>query len=305
MKKGLNYFAVTVSIFLGSVYFLSLLLNKYASLAFEHLLETCKEATSSFLSTGTNYLGLILSAFTLILPVGLLLNMIFSYKKTKKKLDGLLERKISTPRKLRPILIKNEIDESLVIVVKQKKDLALTIGFSRPKIIVSEGLIKRLKSKELEAVILHELYHLREKHPLMLVVGEILSSTLFLLPVVKDLTRNMRVSLENEADWFTVSQQKTSKHLSSALSQVKSQFDFYPSFSKRGRYKFRKINLTLSALTIILGLYLFKLPTTGEIVAQENTSGSNCGENLCSTHCLTQDGGFTLMATAFQTIYSP
>src|SRR3990172_9174439 len=73
--------------------------------------------------------------------------------------------------------------------------LVITIDWFLPKIVVSTKLIRELDKNQLEAVILHEYYHLKNLHPLLLIVGEILSSSLLLLPILRDLTGKMRTVL--------------------------------------------------------------------------------------------------------------
>src|SRR3989337_1538586 len=94
MKKEMKYFLSIVSVFSGSIYFLSLLLKKYAALTFEHFLETCKVVASSFFATGAHYVGFILTAIVLVVTLGLFLKTLLSYIKTKRKLGSLLQKQV-------------------------------------------------------------------------------------------------------------------------------------------------------------------------------------------------------------------
>jgi len=94
MRKDLKYFLSIVTIFSLSIYFLILLLKKYAALTFEHFLETCKVVASSFFSTGAHYVGFILTVIVLIVILGLFLKTLLSYIKTKRKLEVLLQKQI-------------------------------------------------------------------------------------------------------------------------------------------------------------------------------------------------------------------
>ena len=306
MRKDLKYFLSIVSIFSLSLYFLSLLFKKYATLTFEHFLETCKVIASSFFATGAHYVGFILTAIVLVVTLGLFLKTLLSYIKTKRKLGSLLQKQIFyLPQKLKIILERNDIPKDLIIIVEDGKDYALAIDWFSPKIVVSSGLLQRLPYKQLEAVILHEHYHAKFKHPLLLIIGEILSSSLSLLPILKDLAKKMRIALEKEADRYVFEQQKTARHLNLALEMVSYQnrFKIYPNFSKRNDYKIKKFNLLVSMAVILAGFFLFKFPgDTHTIRAQESSKTANCAEFVCSTHCLTEDTKYeSSMSPAFQT----
>ena len=236
MKKEINYFLSILLIFTFSVVSLFTLFKKYSGLTFEHFRETCKVIASSFFSTGAHYVGFILTAIVLVITLGLFLKTLLSYIKTKRKLEVLLQKQVPyLPQKLEIILERNGVQKGLIIIVEEADVYALTIDWFLPKIVVSTKLIRELDKNQLEAVILHEYYHLKNLHPLLLIVGEILSSSLLLLPILRDLTGKMRTVLEKEADKYVFEQQKTPRHLNLALEMVSSQnrFKIYPNFSRR------------------------------------------------------------------------
>ena len=309
MKKEISYFLSILLIFTFSVVSLFTLFKRYSGLTFEHFRETCKVIASSFFSTGAHYIGFILTAVVLAVTLGLFLKTLLSYIKTKRKLEVLLQKQIfSLPQKFKIILERNDIPKDLIIIVENNKDVSLTIDWFSPKIVVSTKLLKELDKKQLEAVILHEYYHAKFKHPLLLIVGEILSSSLSLFPILKYLTKKMRVVLEKEADRYVFEQHKTARHLNLALKTVSSQnhFKIYPNFSKRNDYKIKRFNLLISVAVILVGFFLFKFPgDTHTIQAMGNPNLSNCEDNLCSTHCPTDNLYQSSNITpAFQTIFA-
>jgi|SRR3990172_2442506 len=306
MKKELKYFLSILSIFSLSIYFLSILLKKYATFTFEHFWQNCKVVASNLFSSGAHYIGFILIIFILVITFSFFLKTLFSYVKTQKKLNTILESRIfSIPDKLKIILKRNNIKLDSLIIVKDEKEYALTINWYLPKIVISSNLIEKLSGKQLEAVILHEYYHSKNRHPFLLITSEILSSSLLLLPVLRDLTRKLRTVLEQEADNYVSSQQKTVKHLNIALAKVKSEnlFNLYPLFSKRNNYDFRKSSLYISTSVFLIGLFLFIFPVESHALqAVGNSNQSNCGENLCSVNCISDSFGEQLnRSPAFQT----
>jgi len=139
----------------------------------------------------------------------------------------------------------------------------MTVGFFHPQIIISTGLIKKLPSKQLESVVLHELYHLKNKHPLLLIISEIICSSLFFIPLLKELARSMKIIFEKEADLSVIGKQKTDLYLKLALVQVVSTPTYfpYPKFVQRRHYKTNYFNINLSFFFIFLLIALSLFPT--------------------------------------------
>lgn len=303
MRKELRYFVSVVAIFLLASILLIGLFRKYAILTIGHLWDTCKTFTSSLVVNLGHYFGFILMAFILIILSGLFLRSLFSYIKTKRKLGNLMRKQTSPlPRKLEAILSRNKIKRESLVLVNENKDCALTIGWFSPKVVISKKLTQKLDAKELEAVVLHEYYHLKNKHPLLLVVSEILSSSFILFPILKDITAQMRVILEKEADFFVLRRQKTARYLNLALDLVEyeSRFEIYPNFShpenesfqtqKRNSHKVNKFNLIVSLSAIIFGILLSGFPGNVHIIqAQENLNIQNCDRNICSLDCFGEE----------------
>ena len=192
-----------------------------------------------------------------------------------------------------------------MIIVEDGNDYALTIDWFTPKIVISSHIIEKLSRKQIEAVVSHEFYHLKNKHPLLLIVSEILSSSLSLLPILNEITAKMRTVLEKEADRYVFRQQNTTRYLNLALEIVSSQnrFKIYPNFSKRNDYKLKRLNFLISMAVILAGFFLFKFPGDSHTIqAQEPSKTANCGENICSTHCPTDDVKYESgMSPVFQT----
>ncbi len=264
VKKELRCFLIIVTVFISSVFFLFGLLKKYSFFTLEHFLEVCRQVSSGFLASGLQHIGFGLLVLTFFSIAIFFVKAIFSYIKTQKKLASLLNSKSNViPGKLLNVIEKNKVEKNLIFVVNLKKDIALTIDWSGPKIILSTGLIDKLEPEELESVVLHEYYHAKYRHPLMLIISEIVSDTLFFIPVYKDLHKYFRSLLEKEADDFVSSLQNGATSLDLALSKVETEtrFPIFPSFSKRIDHKISRRNAVLSVLTVTVGLALYLLPT--------------------------------------------
>lgn len=311
MRKELGYFVSIVSIFLLSIYLLLGIFRRYVAFTIDHWWSTCTTFTSDFFMKADHYLGLFLIVLVFVVFAGLFLRALFSFIKTKKRLETILQKRIfRISRKLDVILEKNHIQRDMVTVVESSDDCALTIGWFFPRIIVSSNIINGLSGKQLEAVILHELYHAKNKHPLLLITSEILSSSLRMLPILKEIAAKMRTVLEKEADKFVVERQGTSRYLDLALEKVNLQngFKLYPAFSRRNDYKFNKVNFATSLLVFLAMVLLFSSPIDPHMInAKGDLRLSNCREDICFTHCLKDDiyWGFGTAPDFWLTAHTP
>lgn len=118
---------------------------------------------------------------------------------------------------LREIINKHNLSSDSVLIVKNTKLTAYTIGLVKPKIVVSQELAMKLSLDQLEAVVLHELYHLHSRHLLWLMLSKLISSLFFFIPLVEYLASQLRTEFELAADAFVVEKQKTKSHLCDSL----------------------------------------------------------------------------------------
>jgi hypothetical protein len=121
------------------------------------------------------------------------------------------------PAKLRKIVLKHRVNSNQILISCDLDLVAVSVGFIDRKIIFSKSLIGKLNTKELEAVFLHELHHINNHHAFILLLGQIVSETLFFLPVLKDILTNMAREFEKTADDAAVKYQRTTGFVKSSL----------------------------------------------------------------------------------------
>lgn len=108
--------------------------------------------------------------------------------------------------------------ESLRIeVVSEPKLMAMTIGFWKPRIILSSGMMNRFSKDELGAIVYHELYHYKHRHPLQHFVLTIIAECLAFLPIVKGLVQYYKVWMELLADRYAIYRAGSEYHLAQVL----------------------------------------------------------------------------------------
>lgn len=87
-----------------------------------------------------------------------------------------------------------------VDVVDDDRAYSLTYGLTAPRVVISRGLVERTGMAELEAVLAHERYHVRNLDPFKVLVARILRSALFFLPALRNLHDRYLAGRELAAD---------------------------------------------------------------------------------------------------------
>ena len=102
-------------------------------------------------------------------------------------------------------------------VVRAVEPYSFCYGLVRPRVCLSTGLARRLSDAELEAVLLHERYHLRSRDPVKVLMVRTIGRGLFFVPVVAELGQHFLVAKEVAADREVVRLQGHSRWIASAL----------------------------------------------------------------------------------------
>lgn len=121
------------------------------NLNISHIAGLCLD-TLRLLNRPSTFFGIIL--FLALLKVIVVLFKTILYKRR------LIIEKI--PIRVLKLTDKYELVDKVKIIL-DRKPLAFCLGFFQPKIYLSTGLIKLMNGSELEAIILHEKYHLLKK----------------------------------------------------------------------------------------------------------------------------------------------
>lgn len=107
--------------------------------------------------------------------------------------------------------------DDLIIVVNSAEPLAFTMGFLRPRIVLSVGLIEMLSEGELNAVIHHEEFHQKHRDPAKTLFLYLVASVMWYLPILKWFHQNYKIIRELLADQYSIARLGTQEHLGSAL----------------------------------------------------------------------------------------
>ncbi|MHA7964203.1 M56 family metallopeptidase [Paenibacillus sp. CAU 1782] len=93
-----------------------------------------------------------------------------------------------------------------IVVIDEPSFVAFACGLFKRRVILSSGALGRFGDKEAEAIALHEIYHCKKHHPLLLTMLVLLGKGFAFVPVIADLGRYCAVWMELLADRYAIKQ---------------------------------------------------------------------------------------------------
>lgn len=96
----------------------------------------------------------------------------------------------------------------------------LTIGHFKPLVLVPIGMLSNLNTEQVEAILLHELAHIRRHDYMLNLIQNLVESIVFFHPVVWILSAEIKTQRENLCDDYSVAQIQDPIHLVKALYQL-------------------------------------------------------------------------------------
>ncbi|GAW92530.1 peptidase M56 [Calderihabitans maritimus] len=155
--------------------------------------------------------------FTMVLRGG---SYLWQQLRNNQKLLGRLqELKISLPAELENLTRKYGLQGKIFYTV-DTEPYAFVCGLLKPRIVLSRGLFNTLTTEELEAVLLHENYHLIEYDPLKITLGGAIARSLFFIPLAGQLYGAFKCNRELAADASAVRVQGDNLGLALALQKL-------------------------------------------------------------------------------------
>lgn len=120
---------------------------------------------------------------------------------------------IISKRMWKQFFIVKKLKRNLVFITRKGKPVyvlptlqitAFTIGLFRPKIVISEGMLQAFSEEEIDAIVLHEEYHQKNRDPLKLFVFTLLAEGMMYIPILKGLLQRYQVYQELSADKYAM-----------------------------------------------------------------------------------------------------
>ncbi|EKE06320.1 MAG: hypothetical protein ACD_19C00017G0020 [uncultured bacterium] len=286
-----KYITIFVGIFLGLNTILFVVLQKYFLVALHHSITFCQEMVK-------------------VLSVNL-------FKNTSQVIFLMLSMIISiTIIKLfitirRIYLLKIDLNKSIVntsdniTIVNSAKPYAFCFGIRSPKIYISTKLVQMLTKKELEVVIVHENYHLKNHDTITLMLANIFESLVPYFPLISDVIRHYKIERELLADQAAILYQNNDANLVNVLKKLikyEPQFNYagIPAIaeidtlearinklttSKDFNKKFNWNNLIISTISLIFLLVLIFIPINSvEVHSKGSDTVILCVDNNMSSY---------------------
>ncbi len=98
--------------------------------------------------------------------------------------------------------------------------LCFCTGFISPHLYLSPWMTQKLTPEELEALLLHEKYHLENHDPLKVLLGRLVTSVLFFIPALQDVFKRYLIEKEIAADQNAIQYQGHRRGLAGVLDKL-------------------------------------------------------------------------------------
>lgn len=186
--------------------------EKLSGVAVRNVFQQC---TSLLQSLGIPWMALVLDILVVSTPflvIWLVGKQLYLCSRTYRKMSSLKDEALTAA-------LNETYNEGRdgIIVVTHPEPIALTMCFIRPKIVVSTGLLQLLDSGELEALLRHEIFHMKHRDPLKAFVLVVCSSVLWYVPILKWTRKQYTAAREVLADSSAIEEMGSAESLGSAL----------------------------------------------------------------------------------------
>lgn len=211
-----SFIIISGLIFLTGTYLVKIV----ASSPFQFFITFCGEVFKDIrkhthINPGGVTSSLILSAT--IIGVSLAIMQVVKFALSHQQLSKKHWDKVHRSQKLNWIIRRHKMQHVVFTISDEDELTAYTTGLIRPRIVVSRSLIRQVNRSQLEAIILHEFYHVQNRHVWWLLLTRATSALLFFVPLIGYLAQQLKTEFELAADSFVVQKQKTRHHICSSL----------------------------------------------------------------------------------------
>lgn len=121
-------------------------------------------------------------------------------RRSNAVIRGLPWRRPQSHELLYQLAARNDVLPSVRVMRGNPLNSAFTAGLFQPAIYLSEGLAEKLSEREVEAVLLHEIHHLRRRDPLRTLAAAVIADILFWIPLARNARAALMARLEFAAD---------------------------------------------------------------------------------------------------------
>lgn len=185
----------------------------------------------------------VLITYTIVTTIKIIGCQYFLLNRFKKRLSQVVDTKYTYE-----LNRKFNRDKSDILVIQDQHLHAFTIGFRNPKIIISTGIIELLEENELNAVIEHETSHQINRDTLMIFALQLISQSIWFIPLTKWAYQNYKIISELLADQYATYKTGSEAALGSALLKLIQHQFIRKSFPVMAHFSDESINYRLEQL---------------------------------------------------------
>lgn len=177
----------------------------------------------------TSYLPIILVGLLLLSFIIGITKVLLSWLKTSS-----IKKKIKTakvPQFIQELSRKHDL-KNKIIIFQNSRPSAFCLGIKNSRIYLSTKLLKLMNKQEIEAIILHEKYHLVNKDTFLILLTTFVKGLFFPFPIITDIIVSLIRQKETDADQYSISYFKNPNIVLSAFKKLLlSQLTHIPSFA--------------------------------------------------------------------------
>ena len=135
------------------------------------------------------------------------LRYLTAYAMTQKlRHTGLSDAPINWERRFRTLVLNSGVSEKVRIFISEHVTGPLTIGFLKPVVLVPAGFLTGLPRDQVEAILLHELAHIRRYDYLVNLLQTAIKTVLFFNPAIHYISKKIDIDREQACDDLAVAQ---------------------------------------------------------------------------------------------------
>ncbi len=162
-----------------------------------------------------------LSVAYLVLMLVLCIRWCFGYRRTQAiRTNGTKTIAVDWRLFVQKTAIQLGISRKVLILLSETIDTPLTIGFLKPLILIPVASINHLTTDQLEAVILHEMAHIKRYDYLVNIILSVMELSLFFNPFTQLLSKTIKKERENSCDDWVLQFQYNATAYATALLQI-------------------------------------------------------------------------------------
>jgi len=139
----------------------------------------------------------------------------------KMRYQGLTQVPVKWQNRFRTLVLNNGVSEHVRLYISAHVSGPLTIGFIKPVVLVPAGFLMGLPRDQVEAILLHELAHIRRYDYLVNLMQTAVKTVLFFHPAIHFISGKIDIDREQACDDMAVAQSQNPSALIQGLAALR------------------------------------------------------------------------------------